>query len=318
MPAQTQSADLKLYREYDAPLSAVWDAWSRPDEIKEWWGPRGFTITTHSREFKTGGTWKYTMHGPDKVDYENFTKYLEVDNGKKLVYDHGGTETSNALFRVTVLFSEETGKTKFDMTMTFPSPQAAATSTRFIKKAGGEATWDRLAEFLEKKVHAKEIFEINRSFDTSIDEMFNMWTAPEHMAKWVAPAGFTVKYNHIDVKNGGKAFYSMSNGKEMTMYGRCQYIEINRPDRIVYTQQFCDENENITRHPMSATWPQSMLTTVTLTAEGPDRTRVTLTWEEDGEWSAEEMETFINARAGMTAGWTGSLDKLEEYLEQQP
>ena len=171
---------------------------------------------------------------------------------------------------------------------------------------------------MEKKVHAKEIFEINRSFDTSIDEMFNMWTAPEHMAKWVAPAGFTVKYNHIDVKNGGKAFYSMSNGKEMTMYGRCQYIEINRPDRIVYTQQFCDENENITRHPMSATWPQSMLTTVTLTAEGPDRTRVTLTWEEDGEWSAEEMETFINARAGMTAGWTGSLDKLEEYLEQQP
>lgn len=318
MPAQTQSADLKLYREYDAPLSAVWDAWSRPDEIKEWWGPRGFTITTHSREFKTGGTWKYTMHGPDKVDYENFTKYLEVDNGKKLVYDHGGTETSNALFRVTVLFSEENGKTKFDMTMTFPSPQAAETSTRFIKKAGGEATWDRLAEFLEKKVHAKEIFEINRSFDTSIDEMFNMWTAPEHMAKWVAPAGFTVKYNHIDVKNGGKAFYSMSNGKEMTMYGRCQYIEINRPDRIVYTQQFCDENENITRHPMSATWPQSMLTTVTLTAEGPDKTRVTLTWEEDGEWSAEEMETFINARAGMTAGWTGSLDKLEEYLEQQP
>ncbi|MBX9949726.1 MAG: SRPBCC domain-containing protein [Candidatus Obscuribacterales bacterium] len=318
MPAQTQSADLKLYREYDAPLSAVWDAWSRPDEIKEWWGPRGFTITTHSREFKTGGTWKYTMHGPDKVDYENFTKYLEVDNGKKLVYDHGGTETSNALFRVTVLFSEENGKTKFDMTMTFPSPQAAATSTRFIKKAGGEATWDRLAEFLEKKVHAKEIFEINRSFDTSIDEMFNMWTAPEHMAKWVAPAGFTVKYNHIDVKNGGKAFYSMSNGKEMTMYGRCQYIEINRPDRIAYTQQFCDENENITHHPMSPTWPQSMLTTVTLTAEGPDRTRVTLTWEEDGEWSAEEMETFINARAGMTAGWTGSLDKLEEYLEQQP
>lgn len=317
MPTQTQSADIKLYREYDAPLSAVWEAWSKAEQIAQWWGPRGFTTTTQARELKTGGTWKYTMHGPDKVDYENFTKYLEVEDGKKLVYDHGGTENSKALFRVTVLFSEEDGKTKFDMTMTFPSPEAAETSTRFIKKAGGEATWDRLAEFLEKRVRGKEIFEINRSFDASIDEMFKMWTEPDHMAKWAAPAGFALKYNHVDIRNGGKAFYSMSNGKEMTMYGRCQYIEIHKPDRIAYTQQFCDENEKIIRHPMAPAWPQSMLTTVKFTSEGHKRTRITLTWQEDGEWSPEEMETFINARAGMTGGWTGSFDKLEEYLEKQ-
>lgn len=316
MPTQTKSADLKLYREYNAPLEVVWDAWSKPEQIAEWWGPRGFTITTHSRDLKTGGTWKYTMHGPDKVDYENFTKYLEVEPRKKLVYDHGGTETSNALFRVTVLFSEENGKTKFDMTMTFPSAEAAATSAKFIKKAGGDATWDRLAEFLEKKVHGKEIFEINRSFETPIDIMFKMWTEPEHVAKWSAPAGFTMKYKHVDLKEGGKSFYSMSNGKEMTMYGRCQYIEIHKPDRIVFTQQFCDENENVARHPMAASWPESMRTTIKLTAEAQNRTRVTITWEEDGKWSPEELETFINARAGMTGGWTGSLDKLEEYLEQ--
>lgn len=316
MPTQTKSADLKLYREYNAPLEVVWDAWSKPEQIAEWWGPRGFTITTHSRDLKTGGTWKYTMHGPDKVDYENFTKYLEVEPRKKLVYDHGGTETSNALFRVTVLFSEENGKTKFDMTMTFPSAEAAATSAKFIKKAGGDATWDRLAEFLEKKVHGKEIFEINRSFETPIDIMFKVWTEPEHVAKWSAPAGFTMKYKHVDLKEGGKSFYSMSNGKEMTMYGRCQYIEIHNPDRIVFTQQFCDENENVARHPMAASWPESMRTTVKLTAEAQNRTRVTITWEEDGKWSPEELETFINARAGMTGGWTGSLDKLEEYLEQ--
>ncbi|HIN64495.1 MAG TPA: SRPBCC domain-containing protein, partial [Candidatus Obscuribacterales bacterium] len=198
----------------------------------------------------------------------------------------------------------------------FPSAEAAATSAKFIKKAGGDATWDRLAEFLEKKVHGKEIFEINRSFETPIDIMFKMWTEPEHVAKWSAPAGFTMKYKHVDLKEGGKSFYSMSNGKEMTMYGRCQYIEIHKPDRIVFTQQFCDENENVARHPMAASWPESMRTTVKLTAEAQNRTRVTITWEEDGKWSPEELETFINARAGMTGGWTGSLDKLEEYLEQ--
>ena len=38
----------------------------------------------------------------------------------------------------------------------------------------------------------------------------------------------------------------------MKMYGRAEYLEIEKPDRIVYTQQFCDENENISRHPDGA------------------------------------------------------------------
>jgi hypothetical protein len=57
-----------------------------------------------------------------------------------------------------------------------------------------------------------------------------------------------------------------------------------------------------------------MLTTVTLTAESPDQTRVSITWEPYGPTTREELETFINAKAGMTQGWTGSFDKLEEYL----
>jgi uncharacterized protein YndB with AHSA1/START domain len=98
------------------------------------------------------------------------------------------------------------------------------------------------------------------------------------------------------------------------MYGRCQYQKIEKPGCIVYTQQFCDENENISRHPLAPTWPETMLTTVQLTAEGPDQTRVTVTWEPYGPTTAEELEVFINARGGMTQGWTGSFDKLEEYL----
>ncbi|MBA3994472.1 MAG: hypothetical protein C0469_13165 [Cyanobacteria bacterium DS2.3.42] len=316
MPTTTKSADIKLIREYNAPLAAVWDAWTDPEQVGLWWGPRGFTITTHSRDLRSGGTWKYTMHGPDGVDYENYTKYIDVEKHKTLVYDHGATATTNALFKVTALFSEANGKTKIDMTMTFGTPEQAETSGKFIRKAGGDATWDRLAEYLEKKVNGKEKFIINRSFDTPIDNMYKMWSEKEHVANWAAPTGFTMKYIHSDLKEGGKSFYSMSDGKDVTMYGRCDYKEFHKPDRIVYTQQFCDEKENVTRHPMAATWPETMLTVVQLTEEGKDRTRVTLTWEPSGTCSKEEIETFINARDGMTQGWTGSFDKLEEYLEK--
>jgi uncharacterized protein YndB with AHSA1/START domain len=59
-----------------------------------------------------------------------------------------------------------------------------------------------------------------------------------------------------------------------------------------------------------------MLTTVQLTAEGPDQTRVTVTWEPHGATTPEEVETFVKARGGMTMGWTGSFDKLDDYLEK--
>ena len=74
----------------------------------------------------------------------------------KLVYDHGGNDDRPPLFRVTVLFAETGGKTKMDMTMALPTPEAAEETRKFIKKAGGDATWDRLAEYLEKESSGKE------------------------------------------------------------------------------------------------------------------------------------------------------------------
>jgi uncharacterized protein YndB with AHSA1/START domain len=321
MPTITDTADITLHREYDAPLDTVWQAWADPEQIKEWWGPRGFSITTENKDLRTGGTWKYVMHGPDGVDYENFTTYLEVEKKKKLVYDHGATATTKALFRVTVLFSElpargadkSKTKTKMDMTMTFPSVEAAQTSAGFIKKAGGNATWDRLGEFLEKKVKGKDVFVINQTFDAPIETVFKMWTDPEHLPHWLPPTGFAMKYKNCDLKEGGACSYSMSNG-DVTMHGACQYSKIDRPNRIVYTQQFCDENGNISRHPMAPTWPENMLTVVDFCAETADTTRVTITWQPYGKFTDEELQTTIAARAGMTQGWTGSFDKLEKYL----
>ena len=80
MGAKNKSNELKLSRIYDAPVKAVWDAWADPAQAAKWWGPRGFTITTHGKDLRAGGFWKYTMHGPDGVNYENTTIYHEVEN----------------------------------------------------------------------------------------------------------------------------------------------------------------------------------------------------------------------------------------------
>jgi len=312
--AKPKSNELRITRVYDAPVKAVWDAWTDPEQVAQWWGPRGFTITTHSKDLRPGGHWTYTMHGPDGVDYPNSTKYFEVEPERKLVYDHGANDDRPPLFRVTALFSESRGKTTMDMTMTLATPEAAEEIRKMVKKAGGESTWDRLAEYLEKETNGAEKFVINRSFDAPLETMFEMWTNPEHFSRWLAPTGFEMQFIRRDIKPGGTTFYFMTNNADVKMYGKAHYLEITRPDRLVYTQQFCDEQENMARHPMAPTWPAVMLTTVQLTAEGPDQTRVTVTWEPHGPTTPAELEVFLKSRAGMTMGWTGSFDKLEDLL----
>lgn len=313
MVAKNKSNEIKITRIYDAPVKAVWEAWTDPKQVAQWWGPRGFTLTTHSKDLRPGGTWVYTMHGPDGTDYPNRTLYHEVEKHARLVYDHGANDDHPALFKVTVLFSETKGKTKMEMTMACASPEAAEETKKFIKKASGDSTWDRLGEYLEKESTGKEQFVINRSFEAPLEVMYEMWTNPKHFAKWMGPTGSTMEFLRADIRPGGTTFYCMTAGS-MKMYGRTNYLEIHKPDRIVYTQEFVDEKENLSRHPMAPTWPATMLTKVTLTEEGPSRTRVTIVWEPHGKVTAEELETFVKGRSGMTQGWTGSFDKLEEYL----
>lgn len=305
--------EIRIVRMYDAPLQAVWDAWTDPAQVALWWGPRGFTITTHSKDLRVGGHWTYTMHGPDGTDYPNSTLYHEVEPLRKLVYDHGGNADRPPLFRVTVLFDEVDGKTRMDMTMALADAETAAQTRTFIRHANGESTWDRLAEYLGKRLEDEEKFVINRSFEAPQDVVFDMWTTPEHLARWLPPAGMEMRFLRADIRPGGGSFYCMSNPM-ITMYGRAQYEEIQRPKLLVYTQQFCDEHENISRHPMAPTWPETMRTKVEFNAEGPNRTRVTVTWDVAGKATAEELAVFLEHRSSMTQGWSGSFDKLEAAL----
>lgn len=316
MGEKNKSNELTLTRLYDAPIKTVWEAWTDPKQVAKWWGPRGFTLTTHSKDLKPGGHWTYTMHGPDGTDYPNKTIYHEVEECARLVYDHGGHEDRPPLFRVTVLFSEVKGKTKMEMTMTLPTPEAAKEIKKFIKQAGGNSTWDRLAEYLDEKTKGKKKFVINRSFDADIKTVFEMWTDPKHFSKWLPPTGFEMNFFRADIREGGGTFYEMFNDSGVKLYGRVEYLEIKPTHRIVFTQQFCDENENISRHPMAPVWPETMLTTVSLAEEGPGQTRITVESEAFGDVSLEEIQTFLQARGSMTQGWTGSFDKLEEYLQK--
>ena len=313
MYPKNNSNELKLTRVYDAPVKLVWEAWTDLKKVAKWWGPRGFTITTKSKDLRPGGQWIYTMHGPDGVDYPNMTTYYVVEPLKRLEYDHGANENQPALFYVTVVFNEKNGKTHMDMTMRFESPERAKELAKFIKQASGNSTWDRLGEFIDEECNNKQVFLLNRAFEAPIEKVFDMWTKVENLQMWMAPTGLKMEILQGEIKEGSSAFYVMGND-QFKMYGRSTYHKIKRPEVISFQQEFCDEQGKNAKHPGAPVWPATWLTTVTLTAEDATTTRLTLKSEVVGHATSDELAAFVKERGGMTVGWNGSLDRLEEIL----
>ncbi|HVK19492.1 MAG TPA: SRPBCC family protein [Fimbriiglobus sp.] len=149
----TSDREIVQSRVYDAPRELVFAAWTDPKHVTHWWGPRGFTTTTHEMDVRPGGVWRFVMHGPDGTDYKNRIIYLEVAPPERLAYKHAGEEdTEGVKFHTTVTFADRGGKTELTMRMVF---ETAAERNHVVEKygavEGGKQTLERLAEFLAAK-----------------------------------------------------------------------------------------------------------------------------------------------------------------------
>lgn len=139
-----------VVRVVEAQRELVWKAWTEAQHISQWWGPNGFTTTTHAMEVKPGGVWRYIMHGPDGTDWPNRIVYREVIRPERLVYDHSGEGGANDphRFHVTVTFADKNGDTEITMASVFPSVAARDAVLKFGALEGGGQTLDRLAAYL--------------------------------------------------------------------------------------------------------------------------------------------------------------------------
>jgi len=143
----TSDREIVMTRIFDAPRELVFQMWTDPKHVVLWWGPNGFTTTIHEMDVRPGGVWRFVMHGPDGVDYQNKIVYVEIVKPERLVYTH----TGGAQFRTTVTFADQGGKTKLTVQMVFDS---AAERERVVKKFGAveglKQTLGRLESYLAK------------------------------------------------------------------------------------------------------------------------------------------------------------------------
>ena len=155
-------------------------------------------------------------------------------------------------------------------------------------------------------------FLISRSFNVSRDLMWQLWTDPNHFKNWFGPQGVTISKYEMDLRPGGMLHSCMVAPDGTEMWAKLLYKEIDPPNKLTYITMFSDKDGGLARHPMSATWPLEMLTTITFTEEN-GQTTVSIEWLPINA-TTEEIETFDSARAGMDQGWSGTFAQLEAYL----
>ena len=136
----------------DAPREQVWTIWTELRHLHRWYGPAGFTTTTHEFAFVAGGVWRFVMHGPDGTDYPNRIVFREIDPPSRIVYENGWDLPGAPLdFTVVVTFDPHGEKTRFSLQMTFRDADALRTAVeRYGVLHGGTQTLDRLAQYAEE------------------------------------------------------------------------------------------------------------------------------------------------------------------------
>lgn len=132
----------------EAPRDLVWEVWTNPEHIKEWWGPNGFSLTTRSMHVEPGKIWDFVMHGWGQ-DWDNKIEYVEVKKPSLLSYKHSG-ESADYDFLVSVSFEELEGKTLLTMKSTFKSKEIIEELNRKVNAIeGGKQTLNRLENYLK-------------------------------------------------------------------------------------------------------------------------------------------------------------------------
>lgn len=145
--------EIVLCRVFDAPRELVFEAWTDPEHIGRWFGPKGFVTTTREMDAKVGGRWRFDMRAPDGKVYDNRIVYLEVKSPERLVFDHGSDiDDDPNRFRVTLTFDEQSdGKTVVTLRQLHPTKAQRDAGIGFGAVELGYQTLDKLGEHLRGK-----------------------------------------------------------------------------------------------------------------------------------------------------------------------
>jgi len=158
------STELTIVRIFNAPRELVWRAWTQPEHLMHWWGPKGFTSPVSKIDLRVGGVYLNCMRSPEGSDFWSTGIFREIAVPERLVMtDSFADEKGNVVLSshyglgegfplemlITVMFEEYDGETK--LTLRHSGIYGSSAKDRDNMQQGWSQSFDKLAEYLEKE-----------------------------------------------------------------------------------------------------------------------------------------------------------------------
>jgi len=139
---------LTIERTFNAPLKLVWEAWSQPEHIAQWWGPKGMETKVLEHNFKVGGHWKYVMQMPNGGEFITEGVYSKIVEFKTIVSSADFKPMTEGV-ELHVHFKESGAQTKFTFKVIHETEAYCKQQEQMGFYNGWGSTFDRLDDYVK-------------------------------------------------------------------------------------------------------------------------------------------------------------------------
>jgi len=144
--------EIRLVREFDAPAALVFEASTKPEYVKQWWGPHGTTMLVCEIDLRVGGAWRYVLRNEDGREAAFKGVYREISPPERMsytwIFDVPPFDQFEAI--ETVVLEERDGRTIATTTVRHQSKEARDGHVQSGMERGAAETLDRLEDLLRR------------------------------------------------------------------------------------------------------------------------------------------------------------------------
>ncbi|MEQ9266176.1 MAG: SRPBCC domain-containing protein [Balneolaceae bacterium] len=138
---------LSLTRTFNAPVKLVWEAWTQPEHIAQWWGPKGMETRVIEHNFIVGGEWRYAMAMPDGNEFITEGVYSVIVELEK-IFSSADFKPMTEGVEIQAIFEEDGNKTNFTFNCIHPTKEYCKQQEEMGFYNGWGSVFDRLDEFV--------------------------------------------------------------------------------------------------------------------------------------------------------------------------
>ena len=142
---------LTLKKVINAPVRLVWEAWTNPEHVVQWWAPKGMKINVAEHDFRVGGKWKYSMPMPDGNLFISEGQYLEIEPYKTIVTTADFKPMTEGV-ELHVLFEEDGDKTNFTFSVVHATEEYCKQQEKMGFYNGWGSAFDRMETLINSQI----------------------------------------------------------------------------------------------------------------------------------------------------------------------